>query len=118
MNRVTTLLALTLAALPLTALAGAKCEAHPKAEWIKDSDARAKLEEQGYKIRKFKIDGNCYEIYGWNKEGIRYLLFSKNAFKWLLAIIMENSYSFQEIGHWKNFYMLSDFYAFPLSKKR
>ncbi len=69
MNRVTTLLALTLAALPLTALAGAKCEAHPKAEWIKDSDARAKLEEQGYKIRKFKIDGNCYEIYGWNKEG-------------------------------------------------
>ena len=69
MNRVTTLLALTLAALLLTALAGAKCEAHPKAEWIKDSDARAKLEEQGYKIRKFKIDGNCYEIYGWNKEG-------------------------------------------------
>lgn len=69
MNRVTTLFALTLAALPLTALAGAKCEAHPKAEWIKDSDARAKLEEQGYKIRKFKIDGNCYEIYGWNKEG-------------------------------------------------
>ena len=69
MNRVTTLLALTLAALPLTALAGAKCEAHPKAEWIKDRDARAKLEEQGYKIRKFKIDGNCYEIYGWNKEG-------------------------------------------------
>lgn len=69
MNRVTTLLALTLAALPLSALAGAKCEAHPKTEWIKDSDARAKLEEQGYKIRKFKIDGNCYEIYGWNKEG-------------------------------------------------
>ena len=66
MNKI--LLALCLAC-PLTALAGAKCEAHPKAEWIKDSDARAKLEAQGYKIRKFKIDGNCYEIYGWNKEG-------------------------------------------------
>jgi len=24
---------------------------------------------QGYKIDKFKIDGNCYEIYGSNKDG-------------------------------------------------
>ena len=24
---------------------------------------------QGYKIKKFKVDGNCYEIYGHNKEG-------------------------------------------------
>jgi hypothetical protein len=27
------------------------------------------LEAQGYKIAKFKIDGNCYEIYGTNKDG-------------------------------------------------
>jgi hypothetical protein len=51
------------------AMASAKCTAHPKEEWIKESDARAKLEEQGYKIKKFKVDGNCYEIYGHNKEG-------------------------------------------------
>lgn len=61
--------ALALTALPLSALAGAKCEAHPKSEWIKEEDARAKLLEQGYKIRKFKVDGQCYEIYGWNKDG-------------------------------------------------
>ncbi|MBI2733631.1 MAG: PepSY domain-containing protein [Aquabacterium sp.] len=61
--------ALALTALPLSALAGAKCEAHPKSEWIKEEDARAKLLAQGYKIRKFKVDGQCYEIYGWNKDG-------------------------------------------------
>ncbi|MDE1182124.1 PepSY domain-containing protein [Paraburkholderia sp.] len=51
------------------AFAKADCTAHPKDEWIKESDARAQLEAQGYKIRKFKVDGHCYEIYGHNKEG-------------------------------------------------
>jgi hypothetical protein len=49
--------------------AKADCVAHPKSEWMKESDARAQLEGQGYKIRKFKVDGNCYEIYGHNKDG-------------------------------------------------
>jgi hypothetical protein len=60
---------LALSVLPLSALAGAKCDAHPKAEWMTQADARAKLEGEGYKIRKFKVDDNCYEIYGFNKEG-------------------------------------------------
>jgi hypothetical protein len=51
------------------AFAKADCTAHPKSEWMKESDARAKLEGQGYKIKKFKVDGNCYEIYGHNKDG-------------------------------------------------
>lgn len=59
----------TAALIPVAAQAKADCPAHPKAEWIKESDARAKLESQGYKIRKFKVDGQCYEIYGFNKEG-------------------------------------------------
>lgn len=54
---------------PSLALAKADCPAYPKAEWMKESEARAKLEAQGYKIRKFKVDGQCYEIYGFNKEG-------------------------------------------------
>jgi hypothetical protein len=36
---------------------------------MKATDARAKLEADGYKIKVFKVSGNCYEIYGWNKEG-------------------------------------------------
>ncbi|WP_244826593.1 PepSY domain-containing protein [Caballeronia sp. TF1N1] len=51
------------------AFAKADCTAHPKSEWIKESDAKAQLEAQRYKIRKFKIDGNCYEIYGHDKNG-------------------------------------------------
>jgi hypothetical protein len=51
------------------AFAKADCAAHPKSEWIKESDARAQLEAQGYKIKKFKVDDNCYEIYGHNKDG-------------------------------------------------
>ncbi len=51
------------------ALAGAKCPKYPKAEWMPQEEAKAKIEAQGYKIRKFKVDGNCYEIYGHNKQG-------------------------------------------------
>ncbi|GGD86827.1 PepSY domain-containing protein [Caballeronia grimmiae] len=51
------------------AFAKADCTAHPKSEWMKESDAKAKIESQGYKIRKFKVDGNCYEIYGRDKDG-------------------------------------------------
>jgi len=57
------------AAVPLSAFAKADCKAYPKAEWMKEADAKAKLEGQGYTISKFKVDGNCYEIYGKNKEG-------------------------------------------------
>jgi hypothetical protein len=58
-----------LALTSTTAFAGAKCEKHPKDQWMKEADAKAKIAEQGYNIKKFKVDGNCYEIYGTNKEG-------------------------------------------------
>jgi hypothetical protein len=57
------------AVLPIQAFAKADCKAYPKAEWMKEADAKAKIEAQGYTINKFKVDGNCYEIYGKNKEG-------------------------------------------------
>jgi hypothetical protein len=59
----------TAALIPLAAQAGAPCKANPKTDWMSEADARAKIEAQGYKIEKFKIDGNCYEIYGRNKDG-------------------------------------------------
>ena len=58
-----------LASCPGLALAKADCKAHPKAEWMKEADAKAKIEAQGYAIDKFKVSGNCYEIYGRNKDG-------------------------------------------------
>ncbi len=51
------------------ALAGASCPAYPKAQWMKESDARARLEQAGYKIKVFKVSGNCYELYGYDKAG-------------------------------------------------
>ena len=63
------LLACAAAFASTTAAAKADCKAYPKAEWMKPAEAKAKIEAQGYKIRKFKVDGNCYEIYGHNKEG-------------------------------------------------
>jgi hypothetical protein len=54
-----------------SAFAAANCPSYPKSEWMPEADAKAKIEAQGYVIGKFKVDGNCYEIYGTNKEGKR-----------------------------------------------
>ena len=48
-----------------------ECTKEPKEKW---KDAKAFEDDlqkkDGYKIKKFKTtEGNCYEIYGWNKEG-------------------------------------------------
>lgn len=45
------------------------CTDLPKEKWMSESDFKKMAEEQGYKIRKFKQPGTCYEIYGTNKEG-------------------------------------------------
>ncbi|WP_413294656.1 PepSY domain-containing protein [Bdellovibrio sp. HCB185ZH] len=46
------------------------CTKESKDKWQKESDFQKKLTDEGYKIKKFKVTkGNCYEIYGWNKEG-------------------------------------------------
>ena len=62
---------LVLAAFSGVSYAGAKCAKHPKAEWMSEADAKTKIQAQGYTVKKFKVDGNCYEIYGTNKEGKR-----------------------------------------------
>ena len=50
-------------------MAKANCKAYPKEEWLKEDEARSRIEAQGYKINKFKVDGNCYEIYGRAPDG-------------------------------------------------
>ncbi|MBI3144717.1 MAG: PepSY domain-containing protein [Pseudogulbenkiania sp.] len=63
------LTALIAAVAAPAAFAAAKCEQHPKEQWIKQADFKQKLEKDGYQIKKFKVDGNCYELYGKSKEG-------------------------------------------------
>ena len=71
MNRthLVTLAMVAVLAAASSSFAGADCAAHPKEEWLPEAELKKKLEDQGYKIKVFKIDGNCYEIYGWDKEG-------------------------------------------------
>lgn len=59
-----------LLAISPVAFAGPECTSADPSEW-KDQEAFKKsLETEGYKIKKFKVtEGNCYEIYGWDKDG-------------------------------------------------
>ncbi len=71
MNRVISLTAMScvLALLGGVAHAGPSCDV-PKDKWMKESDFKAKLEQDGYQIKTFKVSkGNCYEIYGHDKGG-------------------------------------------------
>jgi hypothetical protein len=59
----------TFVALAGTAHAKKSCTDEPKGKWMSEETFKAKLVEQGYKIRKFKQPGTCFEIYGTNKDG-------------------------------------------------
>ena len=42
----------------------------PKEKWMKEADFKAKVEAEGFKIKRFKVNGGkCYEIYGTDKDG-------------------------------------------------
>ncbi len=52
------------------AFAGPNCTKEPKDKWKNEKEFQKSLTDQGYTIKKFKVtDGNCFEIYGTNKEG-------------------------------------------------
>lgn len=69
MKTTSTLFAAALALAAGTAFAGPTCNV-PKEQWMKESDFKARLEQQGYSIKTFKVTkGQCYEIYGHDKAG-------------------------------------------------
>jgi len=43
----------------------------PQAEWQPKEALQKKLEADGWKIKKIKIDDGCYEVYGTDKSGAR-----------------------------------------------
>lgn len=72
MTRVkTTTLATLAAALAFAtpALASPECTTEAKDKWLTEDAMKAKVAEMGYKADVFKVEGNCYEIYGHNKDG-------------------------------------------------
>lgn len=63
-------IALSLAALASPAAATGKmtCDA-PKASWKSIDSLQLKLKKDGWKVRKAKVDGGCYEVYGTDPKG-------------------------------------------------
>lgn len=51
------------------AFASPECTKEPKDKWLSEDAMKAKATEMGYKAEVFKVEGNCYEIYGYNKDG-------------------------------------------------
>lgn len=47
-----------------------KCET-PKAEWQPQMALQAKLVKEGWKVRKVQVYGGCYEVYGFDAQGVK-----------------------------------------------
>ena len=63
------LLLISMLLISAPAFASANCPAHPKEEWAPEDTLKKALQDEGYAIKKFKVDGNCYEIYGLDPKG-------------------------------------------------
>ena len=67
-------LALTIGTAPSLADGFNKCTTAPKASWKPQADAEAAAKTAGYDVRRSKIEGTCYEVYG-VKDGKLFELF-------------------------------------------
>lgn len=65
------LLTTAITTLSSTAIAGTHCTYHPENERIPAITFQEQLQQKGYKIHKFELDDNCYEIEGLNAQGER-----------------------------------------------
>jgi hypothetical protein len=47
------------------------CNSGPQSSWQSQDALKKKLTDQGWQIRRIKIDGGCYEVYAINDKGQR-----------------------------------------------
>jgi hypothetical protein len=59
---------MALSAAPASATGKMTCDA-PQKSWKSMDALQAKLTKDGWKLRKAKVDGGCYEVYGTDPEG-------------------------------------------------
>lgn len=60
-----------IATTPALAFASPSCTKEPKSKWMTEDAMKAKIDALGYKVKTFEVTGNCYEIYGKDKDGKR-----------------------------------------------
>ena len=63
-------LALATAASPVAATGKMTCDA-PQKQWKSMATLQKQLTRQGWQVRKAKVDGGCYEVYGTDPQGNR-----------------------------------------------
>jgi hypothetical protein len=56
------------AALPVHATGLATCDSGPAEKWQRPSALEKKLVGMQWKVRRIKVDGGCYEVYGLNEK--------------------------------------------------
>lgn len=72
-----TLFAITLVGITLTLpqIGGAtgrlKCDSGDQNTWKSQKELKETVIAQGWKVRRVKVDGGCYELYGTTPEGQR-----------------------------------------------
>jgi hypothetical protein len=59
------------ASVPASATGVIKCDAGPASGWKSQEALTDKLTKEGWTVRKAKVDGGCYEVYGTTPEGDR-----------------------------------------------
>jgi len=47
------------------------CDSGDQTSWKTRDQLQSAIETEGWKVRKIKVDGGCYEVYGTNPDGKR-----------------------------------------------
>lgn len=47
----------------------ATCDSGAKESWQPQEKLEKSLSDKGWKVRRIKVDGGCYEVYGLNEKG-------------------------------------------------
>lgn len=82
---VAALASIALAASPAAATGKMTCSA-PQKSWKSMASLESKLKKDGWEVRKSKVDGGCYEVYGTDPQGRRVeAYFHPVSFKLLLS---------------------------------
>ena len=64
-------LALMCIAVPAQATGLATCDSGPQSGWQPQNKLERELVDKGWKVRRIKEDGGCYEVYAVNEKGER-----------------------------------------------
>ncbi len=62
---------ITLIPMQIHATGRMECEPVDKENWMTETALEEKLVAEGWKVRRMKVDGGCWEVYGTTPEGER-----------------------------------------------